>query len=142
MIADLQALLRGETITPPNSQSDLEPATFIVLEEPFGRARTPLKELINYVIAINTPLEVALARRLLRESEQPHFKEHPDKFGPSMLSYLHIYLEIARPLYLAANSYVCKNWNLVLDGLRPMSEIVREAAKQVRTAASHLLVLP
>jgi len=58
-----------------------------------------------------------------------------------MLSYLHIYLEIARPLYLAANSYVYKDCDLVLDGLKPMSEIVREAAGQVRAAASHLLFL-
>jgi uridine kinase len=140
MIADLQALLNGETIASPDNKSVLRPATFIVMEEPFGRARTPLKKLVNYVIAINTPLEVALARRLLREAEKPYFKEHPDEFGSSMLNYLHIYLEIARPLYLAANEHVHKDCNLVLDGLKPLPEIVDEAAKQVRIAASLLPV--
>ena len=140
MIVDLQALLCGETIIYPGNKNALHPATFIVMEEPFGRARTPLKKLVNYVIAVDTPLEVALARRLLRESEKPYFQEHPHEFGSSMLNYLHMYLEIARPLYLAANEHVSKDCNLVLDGLKPMSEIVCEAAKQVRMAASLLPV--
>lgn len=53
-----------------------------------------------------------------------------------MLKYLHMYLEIARPLYLAANEHVYKDCNLVLDGLKPLPEIVDEAAKHVRIAAS------
>jgi uridine kinase len=140
MIADLQALLYGKTIATPDNKSMLEPATFIVMEEPFGRARTPMKKLVNYVIAVNTPLEVALARRLLREAGKPHFKEHPHELGSSMLNYLQIYLEIARPLYLAANEHVYKDCNLILDGLKPLPEIVDEAVKQVRIAASLLPV--
>jgi hypothetical protein len=87
-------------------------------------------------------MEEPLARRLLREAEKPHFQEHPHEFGSSMLNYLHMYLEIARPLYLAANEHVYKDCNLVLDGLKPLSEIVCEAAKQVRIAASLLPIRP
>jgi uridine kinase len=136
MIADLQALLRGETITHPTSREALVPATFIVIEEPFGRARTPLKPLIDYVIALNTPPEVALARRILRESEYPYFQEHPDRFVLSLLKYLRIYLELGRPLYLAASECALKDCDLVLDGLKPMSELVKEAMQQVRSASS------
>jgi hypothetical protein len=67
-------------------------------------------------------------------------RRHPHEFGPSMLNYLQIYLEIARPLYLAANEHAHKDCNLVLDGLKPLPEIVDEAVKQVRVAASFLPV--
>ena len=142
MLADLQALVRGETILHPKEKSILESATFIVLEEPFGRARPGMKELIDYVIVVNTPLEVALSRRLLRELEKPYSSEHPDKFISSMSTFLNSYLKAGRLLYLAVNEYALKDCNLVLDALKSPPEIVREAAQQVRIAASFLSVKP
>lgn len=142
MLTDLQALVRGEPILHPKEKSILEPATFIVLEEPFGRARPGMEELVNYVIVVNTPLEVALTRRLLRELEKPYFSEHPDKFVSSMSIYLNAYLKAGRLLYLTVNEYASKDCDLVLDGLKPPVEIVRKAAQQVRIAASFLSVKP
>lgn len=139
MLTDLQALMRGEPILHPKQKCVLQPATFIVLDEPFGNARTGLKDLINYIIVVKTPLEVALTRRLLREAEKPYSQEHPDEFRTSLLTYLHLYLDIARPLYLAVNEQVCNDCHLLLDGLTPISELVHEATKQVRMAAALLL---
>lgn len=136
MTTDLQALLRGETVKHHNGKHILEPARFIVLEEPFGRTRAAMKDLINYVILINTPLEVALARRLLREAEYSEYKEHPDKFGHSVFNYLSIYIDLARPMYLAVNEYVYKDCDLILDGLKSLPEMVNEAASQVRNAST------
>lgn len=139
MVADLQALMRGETIAHPYNQTSIPSATFIVLEEPFGRTRATLKDLIDHVIAIDIPLEVALARRLLRTANNPHFKEHPEEFGPSIVDYLNLYLEVARPLYIAVNQYVYQDYDLMLDGLKPLAELVDEAARQVRIVAGSIL---
>ena len=64
---DLRSLRAGQTIRLPREKGTREPKPYIVLEEPFGRARTELAESIDFVVYLDLPLEVALARKLLRE---------------------------------------------------------------------------
>jgi hypothetical protein len=46
------------------------PSEFIVIEEPMGRERAEMASLIDFVAVIETPLEIALTRRLLRDIDQ------------------------------------------------------------------------
>lgn len=78
----LRALGRRKPLVFSRNERILRPATYIVLEEPFGREREDMKELIDFVIALDTPLEVALARRLLEIPEIPYFIERPNEQYP------------------------------------------------------------
>ena len=67
MTADLLELRQGRPIHRLQTKHVMMPTPIIVVEEPFGRSRPELGVLIDFVAVLDTPLEVALARRLLRE---------------------------------------------------------------------------
>ncbi len=65
---DLSALRSGNSIVSPINGNTILPSEFIIIEEPTGRERIEMASLIDFVVVINTPLEIALARVLLREA--------------------------------------------------------------------------
>jgi len=74
MTADLLELRQGSSIRHPETKHVTMPTPIIVVEEPFGRSRPEFGVLVDFVAVLDTPLEVALTRRLLRElrcGEQP-----------------------------------------------------------------------
>jgi uridine kinase len=70
---DLLLLKSGKSVTPPMYREGREhgmvvkPAAFIVVEEPFARARSEVSGLIDLAVYINVPFEIALGRKWLRE---------------------------------------------------------------------------
>jgi hypothetical protein len=106
----------------------LLPKRFIVLEEPFGRERTAMKNLIDVVIAIDLPLEIALARRLLHTLERAEAEEYADELFKTMQKFLRDYLLIGRELYRTINERVQKNCDLILDGTKPIDELAEQSA--------------
>jgi uridine kinase len=123
-------LKRPAPLVFPRKEQIIHPASFILLEEPFGREREALKPLIDYVILIDTPLEIALARRLLEVTEIPYFAKNPDEGYQTMLAYLHSYLHRSlRDVYIALLEQVRQHCDLLLDGTRPVEELAREACE-------------
>jgi uridine kinase len=117
MTADLLELRHGRPVPHPVTKHVMMPTPIIVVEEPFGRSRPELGSLIDFVAVLDTPLEVALARRLLRELRWA------EKVGRGNLSSRHIkfleeYLEKGvRDLYIAVQRLAVKRADVVLDGL-------------------------
>src|SRR5581483_7957212 len=139
LVEDLQTLRQGNSVTNPKTKEVLQPAAFIVLEEPFGREREAIKDLIDFVVAIDVPLEIALARRLLEIPEMPYFSEHPEESLPAITRYLRSYLyHSSRELYIAVNQQVRKNCDLVVDGMRPTDVLATEIAEKVRIVIASL----
>ncbi|MBE0635939.1 hypothetical protein IH601_08085 [Candidatus Bipolaricaulota bacterium] len=62
----LCSLKNGEPITSPKSGMVVQPAKIIVFEGPLGRAQQETGQYIDYLVFIDTPLEVGLARRFSR----------------------------------------------------------------------------
>jgi uridine kinase len=123
----------------PRNEKIVHPASFILLEEPFGRKREALKPLIDYVIVLDTPLEIALARRLLEVPEIAYFAKNPDEGYQTMLSYLHNYLHHSvREMYIAIMEQVLQHCDLVLDGKKPIDELAREASKRIRSLVTSI----
>ena len=117
----------------PRKEKILHPASFILLEEPFGREREALKPLIDDVILLETPLEIALARRLLEVPEIAYFAKNPDEGYQTMLAYLRSYLHRSvRDMYIALIEQVRRHCDLVLDGTKPIDELAREAYKHIQ----------
>jgi uridine kinase len=126
-------LQRDTPLLFPRKEKMVHPASFILLEEPFGREREALQPLIDYVILLDTPLEIALARRLLEVPAIPYFAKHLDEGYQAMLAYLHSYLHHSvREMYLALLQQVRQHCDLVLDGTKPMDELATEACKHIQ----------
>jgi uridine kinase len=83
----------------------------IVFEAPLGRAHAATGRFINYLVFIDTPLEVALARWVRRFLRQP---ESSDEFT----TLLDMYETVLRPVYLQQRRQVMPRADLVVDGLQ------------------------
>lgn len=127
-------LKRDAPLLFPRKEKIVHPASFILLEEPFGREREALKPLIDCVILLDTPLEIALARRLLEVPEIAYFAKNPAEGYQTMLAYLRSYLHHSvRDMYIALMEQVRQHCDLVLDGTKPIDELAREACKHIHS---------
>jgi hypothetical protein len=141
-LADLKALRRGQAITLPANQGEVKPARYIVLEEPSGRARAGLRELIDFVALLDLPLEIALARKVVEYFDYC-LKELPAaELAPAVrkgIDYFSHY-PLAREYYLTIVERVKQDCDLVLDGTRPIDELAQEvvAAVNLISPSPHL----
>lgn len=117
---DIARLRQGETVLTPTGRR-VEPAPFLVIEEPFGRGRTDMKGLVDFSVCIDVPMEVALARRLLDTVEK--WSGTAEARLQWMGNYLRTYLfEGMREVYVAINERVKEQCDLVLDGTHPVEQ--------------------
>jgi uridine kinase len=86
--ADLRALRDGQAIRLPHNGQVAQPARVIVLEEPFGRERAEVAGLIDFVICVDLPLEIALARKMLRMLNFFLAEQTPDAFAKHLKVFL------------------------------------------------------
>lgn len=117
---DLYELVQGRSIKLPGNQM-VKSEKYIIVEEPFGRGREGMAELIDFVVCIDIPLEVALARRILRGIQ--HTECSPSETLKNFEEYLSQYLIVVRNLYQAINSNVMADCDLIVSGLEPMDVI-------------------
>ncbi|MBD2107023.1 hypothetical protein [Nodosilinea sp. FACHB-13] len=134
LLEDLQALRHGKAISLPENQEIIQSASFIVIEEPFGRERAKMSELIDFVAYINLPLEVALARRLLRDIEQCVTERKQDILAAYLKEYLTEYLNGGtRELYFEVSTRVLQNCDLILNGVNSLDELANEIVTAIKT---------
>jgi len=119
--ADLRALRAGKS------------ARVIVLEEPFGRERAEIADLIDFVVCIELPLEIALARKLLRMLGFFLAEQTPDAFAKHLQFFLPWYIESGRELYRAVQQRVLRNCDLIADGMLPPEALANSIEEAIRS---------
>jgi hypothetical protein len=142
---DLRALRAGEAIVPPGPGTGagqappLGPARYVVLEEPFGRARRELRGALDVVAVLELPLAAALARRVqrqlgwAREAAAGEARERPLR---ALDAYLAWYLDSRGwEAYAAAQRTALAGADLVLDGTRPTDELAAQVVGAVGARA-------
>lgn len=109
--------------------SDIEPLltqnnlNYILLDYPFAYKNDKITPYINYAIFIDTPLDIAMARRLLRDkANQP----------PDLLrSDLNCYLSGGRKAYLEMIKTIKPNSDFIVDGSLGINDIVSQIIEQL-----------
>ena len=86
-----------------------KPARYVVFDAPLGRAHTETGKYIDHMVFIDTPLDVALARRMLRDGHDVWNGDH-----------LRRYLDWARGLFIHHIEKVSASADVVLDGTLPV----------------------
>jgi len=119
--ADLRALRAGKS------------ARVIVLEEPCGRERAEIAALIDFVVCIELPLEIALARKLLRMLGFFLAEQTPDAFAKHLQFFLPWYIESGRELYRAVQQRVLRNCDLIADGMLPPEALANSIEEAIRS---------
>lgn len=147
LAADLRALRAGTAIVPPTvgarSTEAVGPARYVVLEEPFGRARRELRDAIDVVAVLELPLAVALARRVRRQLAGVSAAAAEEARAGALRGldgYLAWYLDgRGWEAYAAGQRAALVRADLVLDGTRPVDDL---AAEVVRRVARHTVPPP
>lgn len=125
-VRDVQRLKKGEAIINPMTKKEVRPARFLVLEEHFGRERELMRDVIDLVILIDIPLEIAHARKILRKGDFLPWEDNPDLFITNLRDHLNWYMRVGRDFYVTADTMVRKNCDLIVDGLLPAEKIVEQ----------------
>ena len=133
-IADVCTLRAGFPIVPPTSSVGIRPTRFLIIEEPFGRGRDQLRDCIDFVVHIEIPLEIALARKLLRQNAFLPWEQDTDVFIAHLREFLEWYLSAGRAFYLAIRERVLKECDLIIDGTRSTEEIAETIVTAVRAS--------
>lgn len=128
----LSALGRGETITDRASGEPIRPTRFIVVEMPLGRAYAETAELIDVLVWVDTPLDLALARNLRSSTVAALAADaDPKGFLHWLDAYLEQYMGQVRLILEVQKSRVAPAADLTLDGTRAQEELIAEASRMV-----------
>jgi uridine kinase len=118
VIADLTALRVGKTILNPLTGKTTEPAQVIFMDGPFGRTHPGFGHLIDFSIALDIPLEIALARRLLQICRSQRAQTDPAEMRTQYIEVLQAYLEGSlHKSHLRIRQKALAGADLVLDAL-------------------------
>ncbi len=126
----LQALKAGRSILYPVGDTPLGPASYVVADAPLGRAHTDSGRLIDLMAFIDTPLDVALARRTLRD-----INAQGDRSTDEVLQYvkdeLSGYPASARPLYQEFQARMRESSDVVVGGTLSIDTIVEKIRREI-----------
>ena len=89
---------------------------FIIIDYPFGYRHKQIAPYIHYSIFIDTPLDVAMARRILRD--------YNEKNALEIFNDMKQYLERGRNAYLFGLESVKENADFLVDGSLAIDRIV------------------
>lgn len=121
-LEDLFTLLSDGSIINPHTKNVIETTKFIILDEPFGRSRLRMNEIIDLAVHIEIPLEIALARRLQRQLLKD---SNPEAFVKFMNEYIPNYLYNGyREFYIEVNRIAKQDCNLILNGINTLEDHV------------------
>jgi uridine kinase len=133
LAADLAHLKQGLTVVSPLDGSSLQPTPYIIFDAPLGYAHRETGQHIDFFVFIDTPLDVAMARRILRD----HFAGKETltlEQTKSLKADLEGYLEFARHAFLGMDKNVKPLADLVVDGTLPIDVVAKQILEEV---ASH-----
>lgn len=100
-----------------------ESPDYVVLDYPFLYGHRQMSEFINLAVFIDTPLDIAMARRIIRDYE--------GRPGEDVIEDLRHYLSRARPAYVDMLNTVKPQADLIVDGTLPLPEIVESICSRM-----------
>ncbi len=117
LLADtIKRLKSSETVTSPANKEKLESKNWIGFDAPFGRDHKQTASYIDFWVHLNTPLDIALGRRILRDfNAQTPTQE--------ILENIRIYLEESRPLFSEQHK---ESADMIVDGSKSIGTIAQE----------------
>lgn len=110
---DLQPLI--DDIRRIREQAECE---YLLLDYPFAYCHEAIRPYIDCAIFVDTPLDIAMARRILRDMQ--------DATAEEIRQDMERYLQYARAAYVQMLKDVLPSSDYVIDGTKPLEEKVEE----------------
>jgi len=96
---------------------------YIILDYPFGYKHKQIGHYLNYSIYIDTPLDVSMARRILRDYNKETIK--------TIFEDMEHYLEKGRNAYLFEYENIKREADLIIDGTLSIEKIVENIYEKI-----------
>jgi len=133
----LERLKRGLPVERPASQATITPRKYLLFETQLGRAHRATGALIDMLVWIDTPLEIALAR-VLKDVTGGALR-NTGKVGRSdalawLDTYLESYLALVRHLMILQRERVRPQADVIVDGCAERAAVVREVRDRILRA--------
>jgi uridine kinase len=127
-LSELIGELARRTQIPPGDRR----RPLVLFETPFGRLHRATGVFIDFLIWVDTPLDVALSRAILAFLDETQHNKAPNA-ASDFIAWQRQYMlnyPIVRAMYLAQREAVLSTADLVLDGTKP----AEDSAERVRKA--------
>jgi uridine kinase len=111
----LKNLKAGNAVKCPATHRLLQPAQHILFDAPLGYLHKATGQYIDFLVGLDTPLDIALARRIIRDLKRGLSTQQ-------LISELTLYLEQARPLFIMPPE-MKQGCHLLLDGSLSVAEL-------------------
>ena len=134
---DLTKLKAGQAIVSPVDGLTVNPRKHIVFDSPFGYAHAETGGPIDLMVFIDTPLDVATARRLLRDISSASVDNSSTNIG-RLTAELIAYLDYGRQAYLEMDEQIKPTCDLLLDGCLAVDDLAEKVVRAIRTRAAEL----
>ena len=128
----LQTLKAGRSICHPIGGTAVGPASYVVADIPLGRSHSASGRFIDLMVFIDTPLDVAMARRVLRDIERA-VRWTADEALRHVKGELNGYEAQARPIYEHFQERIRAGSDLIVDGTLSIDLIVERIRSEVRS---------
>jgi len=135
LAAALRDLSRGGSIDYPSADGDphaVGPADIVFVEDAFGRTRDSVAEFYDFLVHLDVPMEVALARRLLRDMRKPD--QTDEEALRRATDDLERYLRMARRVYVRVVECGQAEADLVVDATATGEDVLAQVEDAVRVA--------
>ncbi|MBQ8826994.1 MAG: hypothetical protein IJ007_07870 [Oscillospiraceae bacterium] len=100
---------------------DRSDCDYLLLDYPFAYCHKELSKYIDCAVFVDTPLDIAMARRILRDMKEAT--------GDEIRQDMEIYLKYARIAYVQMLKDVLPQSDYVIDGTRELKEIIEDISK-------------
>lgn len=130
----LEKLRRGEPVADPVTLLEIPPCKYIIFETHFGRAHQATGRHIDFLIWIDTPLDIALARNI-KDFIVPLLQERGTEPRRDRIAWIYDYLENyladVRRLMLMQKEKVSVDADVIVDGSDDLDRIVRQLRREI-----------
>lgn len=128
----LDALRAGRAVTDPATREAIGPAAWILFETQFGRAHHATGRHIDVLVWVNTPLDIALARTLLKTTRSALREAGAAAAQLAWTEgYLANYLAVVRQLVQMQKARVGAQADIVLEGTEQADALVVRARSEI-----------
>ena len=132
---DLLALKLGNSVIDPVTSLIVPSCKYTLFECQFGRGHKATGQHIDFLIWIDTPLDIALARKVhqfLDDLGQAPGRKEIDGFAPWLQTYLDNYLDVVGGLLRMQREIVGASADMIIDGTKTPNEILNLAEREIR----------
>jgi uridine kinase len=134
-VADLAKLKSGEVVIDPLTHAEITSKKIIILEMPLGREHKSAAPYIDLLIWIDTPPDIALARKIKEFTDfflQEHRAADNRNFVVWLNQYLDNYLRATGELLQIQKERVSRNADIILDGRCDFTPMVQQAVNRIQ----------